>query len=126
MVKVQRIEWTFHTGDAEGSGTDERVSIQIYRDDQLLVEVDQEPGETARLDRGEVGTYWWEFQDPSGLGTAVSGVAVPYTEDFPDDVVGHLKVVLRIHGGDAWRIGTIESQVVSGPGLFNAMRQPAL
>jgi hypothetical protein len=40
MVKVQRIEWTFHTGDAEGSGTDERVSIQIYRDGQLLVEVD--------------------------------------------------------------------------------------
>jgi hypothetical protein len=112
MVMVQRIEWTFHTGTAEGSGTDERVSIQIYRDDQLLVEVDQEPGETARLDRGEVSTYWWEFQDPSGLVTPSANP--PYTVDFPDGVVGHLKVVLRIHGGDAWRIGIIESQVVSG------------
>jgi hypothetical protein len=32
VVKVQRIEWTFHTSAAESSGTDEPVSIQIFRD----------------------------------------------------------------------------------------------
>lgn len=76
--------------------------------------VNQEPGETARLDRGEVGTYYWTFTNPSGIGTAVSGHVVPYTEDFPSGVRGHMHVELEIWSDDAWRIGTIESKVISG------------
>lgn len=114
MSKVTRIEWTFNTSGAEGSGTDSRVTIRIFRDGQQLAFVNQEPGETARLDRGEVGTYYWTFENPTGIGTAVSGHSVPYTEDFPSGVRGHLKVELEIWGDDAWRIGTIESKVIAG------------
>jgi|GEM_PF-2132086 hypothetical protein len=127
MKKVTRIEWTFHTSGTEGSGTDSRVTIRIFRDGTQLAFINQEPGETARLDRGENGTYWWEFRNPTGLGTAVSGQTVPYTENFPNGVQGHLKVQLEIWGDDAWRIGTIESNVVSGdmvgiPGTIDSWR----
>ncbi len=114
MKKVTKINWTFHTSNQEGSGTDSRVTIRIFRDGHELVFVNQEPGETGRLDRGEVGTYWWEFQNPTGIGTAVSGQAVPYTEDFPNGVQGHLVVQLEIWSDDEWRIESIDSQVISG------------
>ncbi len=114
MKKVTRIEWTFHTSNQEGSGTDARVTIKIFRDGRQLVFINQESGETARLDRNEVGTYWWTFKNPTGIGTAVSGQAVPWTEDFPNGIQGHLKVQLEIWSDDAWRIGTIESKVFSG------------
>lgn len=114
MKKVTKIEWTFHTSNQEGSGTDSKVTIKIFRDGQQLVFINQEPGETARLDRNEVGTYWWVFKNTTGIGTAVSGQAVPWTENFPNGIQGHLKVQLEIWGDDAWRIGTIESKVFSG------------
>ncbi|ESU20473.1 hypothetical protein FEDK69T_29960 [Flavobacterium enshiense DK69] len=114
MKKVTKIEWTFHTSNQEGSGTDSQVTIKIFRDGDLLAFINQEPGETARLDRGENGTYWWVFKNPTRLGTAESGQVVPYTENFPNGVQGHLKVQFEIWGDDAWRIGTIESKVVSG------------
>jgi hypothetical protein len=114
MARVTRIEWTFHTSNAPGSGTDSQVTIKMFRDGQQLAYINQEPGETTRLDRGEVGTYTWTFQNPTGVGTAVSGKAVPYTEDFPAGVGGHLRVELETRGDDAWRIGTIESEVISG------------
>ena len=112
-MKVSRIEWTFHTSNVEGSGTDSPVSLDIFRDNNKLVSVWQERGETARLDRGEVGTYFWTFQNPTGIGTSVSGTPVPYTVDFPGGLAGHLKVVFKIHGDDAWRVGVIESAVIS-------------
>jgi hypothetical protein len=127
MSHVNKINWTFHTSNQEGSGTDSQVTIRIFRDGTQLDYINQEPGETARLDRGETGTYWWEFRNPTGLGTAVSGQAVPYTEDFPNGVRGHLRVQLEIRGDDAWRIGTIESSVISGemvgvPGTIDSWR----
>ncbi len=103
-----------HDLGVAGSGTDSKVSLEIYRDGQLIVAVNDEPGETARLDRGEVATRYWQFQNPTGIGVAVSGVAVPYTEDFPNGVSGHLMVRIRIHGDDAWRKQRIESRVWSG------------
>ena len=114
MSQVSRIDWTFFTGAAEGSGTDSEVSLEILRDGNQIVAVDDEPGETARLDRGEIATRYWQFQNPTGIGTAVSGVAVPYTEDFPAGVHGHLVVRIRIHGDDAWRKTRIESNVWTG------------
>src|SRR4030095_4036733 len=71
-----------------------------------------------RLDRGEVGTYWWDFVNPTGLGTAVSGQAVPYTEDFPNGIPSHLKVQLEIWNDDKWRIESIDSSVISGEMVF--------
>jgi hypothetical protein len=114
VAKVSRVDWTFFTSEAEGSGTDSLVSLEIYRDGQLIAAVNDEPGETARLDRGEVATRYWQFRNPTGIGVAVSGVAVPYTEDFPNGVAGHLVVRIRIHGDDAWRKQRIESRVWSG------------
>ncbi len=114
MSNVRRIEWTYHTSSQEGSGTDSQVRVEIYRDGNLLANVSDEPGETARLDRGEVATRGWSFENPTGLGTAISGTPVPYTESFPNGVGGHLRVRFRITGDDAWRIGTIESTVFSG------------
>lgn len=114
MAQVSRIDWTFFTSDKEGSGTDSEVSLEMYRDGALIVAVDDEPGETARLDRGEVATRFWQFQNPTGIGVSVSGTAVPYTEDFPNGVEGHLAVRIRIHGDDAWRKRRIESNVWSG------------
>ena len=114
MSQVTRIEWTFHTSAAPGSGTDSPVNVEIKRDGQQLANPWDEPGETLRLDRGEVATRGWTFQNPTGLGTAVSGTTVPYFEDFPQGVRGHLRVTFRIHGDDAWRIGRIDSTVISG------------
>lgn len=127
MSKVSRIDWKFFTSTQEGSGTDSEVSLEISRDGNLIVAVDDEPGETARLDRGEIATRFWQFQDPSGIGVAVSGVAVPYTEDFPNGVQGHLTVRIRIHGDDAWRKQRIESNVWSGelqgvPGTIDSVQ----
>lgn len=114
MTKVQSIEWTFHTSDREGSGTDSHTRLEIFRDGSLLVNAFIEPGETALLDRGQVMTGRWTFTHPDGLGTSVSGTTVPYTEDFPSGVRGHLRVRLRIYGDDAWRAGPVDSTVVSG------------
>lgn len=114
MSHVTRIEWTFHTSNAEGAGTDSPVSVEMFRDGQSLANVWDESGETLRLDRGETATRGWTFQDRDGLGVAVSGTTIPYFEDFPAGVGGHLRVVFRIHGDDAWRIGRIDSRVISG------------
>ena len=126
-MDVRRIEWTFHTSSREHSGTDSPVSVEIFRNGTRLAYVWQEPGNTPRLSRGEVATYWWTFQNLSGVGTAVSGQAVPYTESFPNGFAGHLKVVFKIWGDDLWRVGTIESSVVEGrmefvPGTIDSWR----
>lgn len=126
MSQVTRIEWTFHTSDAPGAGTDSPVSVEILRDGNRIANVWDEPGETLRLDRGEVATRGWTFEDNDGIGVAVSGTAVPYFEDFPNGVGGHLHVRFRIHGDDAWRIGRIDSRVISGslehvPGTIDSM-----
>jgi len=114
MSKVTRIDWTFTTSTQAGSGTDSPVSLEIMRDGRTIVNVFDEPGETERLDRGEVATRFWQFRSPNNIGVSVSGVAIPYTEDFPNGVRGHLVVRLRIHGDDAWRKDNIASTVWSG------------
>lgn len=111
MTEVTRIEWTFRTSQLERSGTDSPVSVEIFRDGQSVVHVWDEPGETPRLDRGEVATRGWTFQDPTGV--LGSNTLPPYTEDFPQGVKGHLRVRLKIWGEDAWRIGRIDSTVIS-------------
>lgn len=126
-MNVRRIEWTLHTSTRAHSGTDTPVSIEILRDNRRLAYVWQEPGNTSRLSRGEVATYWWTFQNISNIGVAVSGQVVPYTEPFPNGFAGHLRVVFKAWGDDLWRVGTIESSVVEGrmefvPGTIDAWR----
>ncbi len=86
-----------------------------------------EKGQTPRLDRAEEATYYWIFQHPDGLGVAISGTVVPYYEDFPNGIQGHLKVKLIAKGDDAWEKDWIDSTVYTGelrhiPGTIDSVR----
>lgn len=127
MSKVTRIDWTIKTGGNWWSGTDTQVKIEIYRDDQLLKRLNLEPAGTPRLDRDEVATYYWVFQSPDRIGVAVSGTTIPYYENFPNGVRGHLRVKLIAKGDDAWEKDWIESTVYTGelrhiPGTIDSVR----
>jgi hypothetical protein len=126
MTQVTMIDWTIQTGDAWWSGTDGTVKIEILRDGRLVKRLNLEKGRTPRLDRGEWATYFWEFQSPDGLGVAVSGTAVPYTESFPNGIRGHLQVKFVAQSDDAWEALEIDSSVYSGqlrhiPGTIDAV-----
>ena len=126
MTNVTRIDWTVRTGDAWWSGTDTTVKIEILRDGNLVKRLNLEPGRTPRLDRTELTTYYWVFQNPDGIGVAVSGTVVPYHEVFPQGVRGHLQVRLSAKGDDAWEKVWIDSTVHSGelrhvPGTIDSM-----
>jgi len=114
MSKVTRIDWTIKTGDSWWSGTDTPIKIEIYRDDQLLKRLNLEPGRTPRLDRDDFATYSWVFQSPDRIGVSVSGTAVPYYENFPHGVRGHLRVKLIANGDDAWEKDWVNSTVYTG------------
>lgn len=127
MAKVTRIDWTIKTGVSWWSGTDTPIQIEIYRDSQLLKRLNLEPGRTPRLDQGENATYYWIFQNPDGVGVAVSGTAVPYYEDFPYGVRGHLRVKFVAKGDDAWEKDWINSTIYTGelrhvPGTIDSFR----
>ena len=127
MAKVTRIDWTIKTGESWWSGTDTQIKIEIYRDGTMLKRLNLEPGRTPRLDRGELATYYWVFQSPDGLGVAVSGTTVPYYEEFPHGVSGHLRVKFIAKGDDAWEKDWINSSVHTGelryvPGTIDSFR----
>ena len=129
MAKVTRIDWTIKTGEKWWSGTDTPVHIEIRRDNTLLKRLALEPGNTPRLTRGELATYYWVFKNESGLegpGVSVGGAHVPYYEDFPKGVRGHLKVAIIAKGDDAWEKDWIHSTIYSGelryvPGTIDEM-----
>jgi hypothetical protein len=102
MANVTRRDGTIKTGDQWWSGTDTQIKIEILRDDTLLKRLNLEPGSTPRLNRSEQTTYYWEFQNPDGVGVSVSGTVVPFYEQFPNGIRGHLKVRLIAKGDDAW------------------------
>lgn len=125
MTDVTRIDWTIRTGPAWWSGTDTTVKLEILRDGSLVKRLNLEPGMTHRLDRAEFATYYWVFEHPDGIGVAVSGTTVPYTERFASGVRGHLKVRFVAKGDDAWEALEIDSTVYSGrlrhvPGTIDA------
>jgi hypothetical protein len=117
-MDIRRIEWTIHTSGRPHSGTNTPISVEIFRDTTRLAYVWQEPGNTPRLSRGEVATYSWTFVNLTSVGVVVSGKPVPYTESFPDGFAGHLRVVWRAWGDDLWRVGLVESHVVTGAKRF--------
>jgi hypothetical protein len=114
MTNVTRIDWTVKTGDQWWSGTDSTIKIEIYRGSQLLKRLNLEPGNTPRLNRSELTTYYWEFHSPDGIGVSVSGTAVPYYEVFPNGIEGNLRVKLITQGDDAWEKLWIDSTVYFG------------
>lgn len=75
---------------------------------------DLEPGNTPRLDRSELATYYWIFQNPSGIGVSVSGTPIPYYIDFNAGIRGHLRVRFTAKGKDAWEKDWIRSNVFFG------------
>jgi hypothetical protein len=127
MAKVTKIDWTIKTADKWWSGTDTRITCEVLKDNQRLLLANLEPGNTPRLDRSEQATYFWEFQNPTGIGVAVSGTVVPYYIDFAGGISGHLQVRFTANGQDAWEKDWIRSSVYFGelrhvPGTIDSMR----
>lgn len=114
MEHVTRIDWTVQTGSQWWSGTDTTVKIEIYRDQDLIKRLNLEPGNTPRLNRGELANYYWIFQSPDDIGVSISGTTVPYSVAFPNGVDGHLRVKLIAQGDDAWEKVSIDSYVTTG------------
>lgn len=126
MTNVTKIAWRIQTGNKTWSGTDTEIKMEIYRDNTLIKRLRLEPGRTSRLNRNENANYYWVFQDPDGLGTIISGLVVPYYEEFPNGIQGHLKVKLIAIGDDAWEKVHIHSTVFSGviravPGTIDSL-----
>ena len=126
MKKVTKISWRIQTGNQWWSGTDTEIDMEIYRDGTLLQRLRLEPVRTARLNRNENATYFWQFQNPSGLSVSYSGFTPPYYEEFPNDILGHLKVKFIARGDDAWEKVSIFSTVFSGeirgvPGTIDSL-----
>lgn len=127
MAKVTKIQWTIKTDEEWWSGTDTRITCEVLKDDNRLLLADLEPGNTPRLDRSEQATYFWTFQNPSGIGVSVSGTPVPYFIDFNQGIRGHLRVRFTAQGRDAWEKDWIRSHVFFGelrhvPGTIDSMR----
>lgn len=114
MSNVTRIDWIVKTGENSWSGTNGRVELEIYRDDQLLQRLNLEPGNTPRLDQGTKATYSWRFRSPDGMEVSISGTVIPYSVNFPDGLRGHLKVKLIAQSDDAWEKDWIDTAVYSG------------
>jgi len=114
MKKVTKISWRIQTGNKSWSGTDTEIDMEIYRDGTLLQRLVLEPGRTSRLNRNENATYFWVFENHSGIGVSYSGFTPPYYEEFVNGISGHLKVKFIARGKDAWEKVAIYSTVFSG------------
>jgi hypothetical protein len=105
---ISEIGWDIRTSIDQFAGTDTPISVEILRDNALVIALLIEPGSTSRLDRGESQFYWWRFQGanfaPSDSDIAVSrgGEGFPHGVEFPQDIQGHLKCRLRAWGDDMW------------------------
>jgi hypothetical protein len=105
---ISEIGWDIRTSNIQFAGTDTPISVEILRDNALVIALLVEPGSTSRLDRGESQFYWWKFQGanfaPSSSDTAEShgGEGFPHGVEFPQDIRGHLQCRLRAWGDDMW------------------------
>lgn len=106
MSMVTRLEWTYRTAGANGSGTSSEVRVEVFRDGEVLAVASDAPGEADHLDHEALATRVLTLAHPANGAADVSG------EEFPEGVHGHLGVRFRVHGYDAWQIDKIESTVV--------------
>jgi hypothetical protein len=118
MAWVSEIGWDIKTGNAVSfAGTDTRVSVEILRDNALIIALLVEPGGTQRLDLGESAFYWWRFQGANfaprddDLAESIGGAGFPHGVEFPQGVVGHLKCRLRAWGDDLWIKDNVDGYV---------------
>jgi hypothetical protein len=114
MCNVTRIEWTYRTTGAEGDRDDSRVSVEIYRDGELLAELRDDAEAAHRLERGNSKTRGFTFRGVPGVRIVAGDAVLPYFERFGEGVHGHLDVRFRVDGYDAWQIRGIESTLVRG------------
>lgn len=114
---LSEIGWDIKTSIAQFSGTNTPISVEIMRDNTLVIALLIEPGNTPRLDRGTSAFYWWRFQganfapNPSGIGHSIGGQGFPHGVEFPQDIKGHLKCRLRAWGDDMWIKDNIDGYV---------------
>jgi hypothetical protein len=118
MAQVTGIDFTIKTSARHRAGTDTRVDIEIYRDEDLIERLSLEPGGTRRLNRGTQDTYRWTVSALGGVSVIVGGLIDPPFVSFPEGVSGHLRVRLVAKGDDAWRKDSVESVVVTGERRF--------
>ena len=126
MKKVTKISWRIRTGNQWWSGTDTEIDVGMYRDGTLLQLASVEPGRTSRLNRNEDVTYFWVFQNNTGIGVSLSGFTPPFYVEFPNGIQGHLNVKFIARGNDAWEKTSIISTVFSGeirsiPGTIDSL-----
>ena len=113
MCRVTRIEWTYRTAGAGASRADSEVSVEIFRDGELLADAADTVGGNARLDRAETSTRAWTAETTAAPERFPVGTVAPSFEDFPDGLHGHLDVRFRLDGYDAWQLRRIESTVIT-------------
>jgi hypothetical protein len=106
---VSRIEWTYRTADGDVSAAGSQISVEIYRDGELVADLRDEPGLPGQLSRPGMASRVASFASVGNDPEAVGGTRC---EAFPNGVHGHLDVRFRVDGQDAWQIRGIESTVV--------------
>lgn len=126
-MKVTEIEWKIGTGNKWWSGTDSRVYLRIYKDDELLKSLYIEYGDTGHLDKGKTRNYFWKFRRSdlnengvsiSPVGVSHSGYTEPFNINFSNGIEGHLKCVLEIKGKDSWDPIEFKSTIIYGETVF--------
>lgn len=112
---VSEIAWDIKTADRAWSGTDTPVSVEIIRDDDIVLALNVEPGQTGRLDRGDSEFHWWAFKGthfaPGDIVQWVGGLPTPDAVEFPDGIEGSLKCRFRAHGDDMWIKDDVDAYV---------------
>jgi hypothetical protein len=112
---ISEIAWDIRTSAEEGGGTDAPLNVEVMRDDDIVIALRVEPGETGRLDRGDSEFHWWEFRGthfaPGDVVRWVGGLPYPDAAEFPDGISGSLKCRFRIFGEDMWIKDNIEAYV---------------
>ena len=117
MTWVSEIAWDIRTSTIPWAGTDTRLTVEILRDNALVIALAVEPGNTSRLDRGESAFYWWTFHGanyaPSDdeYATTTGGAGMPHGVEFPKGIGGHLECRLRAWGDDMWIKDNIDGYV---------------
>jgi hypothetical protein len=106
---VTRIEWTYRTADSEPGDNGSRVSVEIFRDGEMLADLSDSFSVGAGLGRPGATTRVATLADGVGSPTTLPATACM---TFPDGVRGHLDVRFKVDGRDAWQIRGIASTVV--------------
>ena len=124
-MDVRRIEWTFHTSSA-AQWSHSPVSVEYPLPERHPARLClQEPGNTPRLSRAEIGTYLVDLSEPSGIG--VAGLRRdPDRSPSPTDLQGTSKSFYRsletTFGEYMIRDSVVEGRMEFCPGTIDSWR----